>query len=75
MNFDVLLLEFLDSYSQVCYLVTQKHQRSCIDDRYVMDLSTEERHIISFCEIALKILNCFVHMNQKNKKRILKKFY
>ncbi|CAD8161563.1 unnamed protein product [Paramecium pentaurelia] len=74
LNFDYILLDFLESYQQICYFITQKFIKSNNDNRYILEINNEEEQILQFCTQSFIILKYYCNGNYLNKLRILSKF-
>ncbi|CAD8149999.1 unnamed protein product [Paramecium octaurelia] len=74
LNFDYILLDFLESYQQICYFITQKFIKSNNESRYHLELNNEEEQILQFCTQSFIILKQHCIGNHSNKLRVLSKF-
>ncbi|CAD8080106.1 unnamed protein product [Paramecium sonneborni] len=74
LNIDFILLDFLESYQQICQLISQKFIKSNNDNRYVLEINNEEESILQFCTQAFIVLKYQCQGNNCNKQRILSKF-
>nr|CCC21103.1 TPA: calcium-release channel VI-2b [Paramecium tetraurelia] len=74
LNVDFILLDFLESYQQICQVITQKFNKSNNDNRYILEINNEEESILQFCTQSFIILKYQCNGNNYNKQRILSKF-